>query len=87
MMLPPKAGRICTRSPFSRSSSWVQSAVRPVRSRVAVRGASDRPRGVAPTSTTAGERQPMASSSMLAYRSQIKCSSSCWGYCSTRSTP
>ena len=30
MMLPPNAGRICTRSVFSRSSSRVQSAVRPV---------------------------------------------------------
>lgn len=40
MILPPKAGRICTRSVFFSIFSTVQSAVRPVCSRAATRGAS-----------------------------------------------
>ena len=47
--LPPKAGRVCWRSPACAStSSTVQSAVRPVCRRCATAGASTRPKTVAP---------------------------------------
>jgi hypothetical protein len=59
-MLPPNAGRICV-SVWSWYSSWVQSAVRPVPSRAATRGASDRPISVEPTSTTEGRILSIAS--------------------------
>ena len=51
--LPPKAGRVMLSTLSSRESS-VQSAVSPVSSLAATRGASSLPRGVAPNSTTAG---------------------------------
>ena len=53
-MLPPNAGRICTRSVFGFISRVVQSAVRPVLKRVAARGARERPIDVPPTRTTLG---------------------------------
>lgn len=54
MMLPPKAGRVCTSWPCSSMASPVQSAVRPNRRRAATRGARSRPLGVAPKSSTEG---------------------------------
>jgi hypothetical protein len=66
MMLPPKAGRICTKPPSDVISSAVQSAVNPVLNRAATLGARLRPKGVAPTNTEEGFTVWMKSSNILA---------------------
>ena len=54
--LPPNAGRVCKSSPVSLSiSSCVQSAVSPVESRAATRGARLRPNIVPPSRKMSGE--------------------------------
>ena len=60
MMLPPKAGRICIRLPFSSMSRAVQSAVRPQRRYDATLGPRSRPTGVAPKSTEYGFSRSMS---------------------------
>ena len=55
MMLPPAAGRVCNSSPVPSSiSRFVQSAVRPARSRAAVQGMTVRPVVVAAASMMSG---------------------------------
>ena len=66
MMLPPKAGRIWTRSVFSFISSMVQSAVRPAWTRAATLGARERPSTVAPTRMEEGLTFSMKSVNALA---------------------
>ena len=56
MMLPPKAGRVCTNWPSGLISRRVQSAVRPSFSRAATRGARSRPLVVAPSRKMFGLR-------------------------------
>jgi hypothetical protein len=54
MMLPPKAGRVCSSSPSSLMSSPVQSAVSPVWISTATRERKLRPAQVAPASMISG---------------------------------
>ena len=87
IILPPKAGLICTRSVFSFILSIVQSAVSPVLNLAATLGASDLPIVVAPTSMDDGFTLFTKSSNAAVYGSILKSLSSSQSYTKTSSTP
>ncbi len=85
---PPNAGRVCKSSPVPGSmSSRVQSAVSPVRSFAAARGAKLRPNAVAPISTISGAYFRISRASSAAWRSSSGGSSSPPSTSSTLSAP